>query len=143
MTVAEKLEGLSLFVGTWHTTGVTRATAEKPSEPVDATDRYEWMEGGFFLLHHIESRTPEVFKALEIIGRERQGEGCSMTSFDSKGRVVTSTMELKGRDVRVSSKTARFAGAFSGVGASLNGTWEMSEDGLSWRPSMDITLKKV
>ena len=70
MKTAIRPQGLAPFVGTWKTTGATRATADAPSELIDATDRYEWMEGGFFLLRHVDARTPYAVKALEIIGQD-------------------------------------------------------------------------
>lgn len=101
------------------------------------------MEGGFFLLHHIESRSPDAFKALEIIGLDPSSGKFSMSYFDSKGQTVASTVELNGRELRIASKAARFAGAFNENGSALSGTWEKSDDGLNWHPSMDITLTKV
>ena len=136
-------QGLSPFVGTWKTTGATRATADAPSERIDATDRYEWMEGGFFLLHHVDSRTPYAGKALEIIGQDTVGDRYRVTGYDSEGRTRTSTYELKGRELRISAETERLTGAFSNDGETLNGTWERTKDGLRWLPWKDVTLRKV
>lgn len=143
MTKPIKPEGLSPLVGTWKTTGATSATSDAPGEPIEATDRYEWMEGGFFLLHHIDSQFPEVFHGLEVIGHDAASGDCSVTYFDSKGRTLTSTGELKGGVWRIFSATERFAGAFSEDGETLSGMWERSEDGLTWQPWIDLTLRKV
>lgn len=144
MTEPAKPEALSVFVGTWKTTGATRATADVPSEPIDATDRYEWMAGGYFLLHHIDSRTPHALKAMEIIGGPQDADGGSpVTGFDSEGQTFSSVYRLDGRAFHISGPTARFAGGFSEDGETLGGVWERSDDGSTWSPWMDITLAKV
>lgn len=136
-------EALSLFVGTWHTTGATRAKANAPSERIDATDRYEWMEGRFFLLHHVDARTPHATKALEIIGPAGPDGGFPTKGFGSEGQTFAFTYELDGRTFRNIGPNERFAGAFTEDGETLSGTWERSEDGRTWKPWKNIKLTKV
>ena len=57
------------------------------------------------------------------------GGGYSLSSFDSNGRTVASTGELKERELRIVTPTDRFAGAFSEDGQTLGGTWERLEGG--------------
>lgn len=143
MTEPIKPEALSIFVGTWKTTGATQATAGVPSAPIDATDRYEWMEGGYFLLHHIDARMPHAVKALEVIGGLQGADGGSpATSFDSEGQTSASLYRLDDRAFHIFGPTARFSGQFSEDKANLSGLWERSEDGQTWQPWMDITLTR-
>lgn len=143
MPEAVRPEALSLFVGTWHTTGATRAATSASSERIDATDRYEWMEGRYFLLHHVDSRTPHATKALEIIGPAGPDGGFPTRGFDSDGQTFAFTYELDGRTFRNIGLNERFAGAFTEDGETLSGTWGRSEDRRSWQPWMDIKLTKV
>lgn len=142
MTEPARPEALSLFVGTWKTTGATRATADSPSQQIDSTDRYEWLEGRYFLIHHVDARTPRASKALEIIGQRAASGGYPVTGFDSEGRTFSSAYALDGRAFHISASTERFAGAFSEDGMTLSGTWERSEDGRTWQPWKDIKLTK-
>lgn len=101
------------------------------------------MEGGFFLLHHVDSRAPSAGKSLEIIGQDTVAGRYSVSGFDSEGRTRASTYELKGRELRISAPTERLTGAFCEDGETLNGTWERSKDGRQWVPWKDVTLRKV
>jgi hypothetical protein len=47
---------LEPLVGRWKTEGRTREMPEAPAEQIDAFDTYEWLHGGFALLHLVEAR---------------------------------------------------------------------------------------
>lgn len=46
-------ERLRVLVGTWKTEGWTREAAGAPAVRIDAVDTYEWLPGGFGLLHGV------------------------------------------------------------------------------------------
>ena len=74
---APDLEGLgSRLVGTWEISGDVRGTVT-----------YEWMEGGFFLIQHVDLG-PEA-KGMEVIGHERPLGG--EPSADIKSRFYSNT----------------------------------------------------
>ena len=131
---------LTPFIGAWHTTGATRATADEPSQQIEAVDIYEWMDGGFFILHRIESKKPMAFTGLEIIGSE--DGGYFLHHYDSNGTRIVSTGKMQGREWRIDSKTERFAGTISEDGQTITGAWERSTDGENWGAWMDITLRR-
>jgi hypothetical protein len=134
---------LEPFVGRWKTEGVIRATADAPESRFTAVDTYEWMAGGFFLLHHVDARMGGVhLTALEIIGYDAASDTYPMRSYDSLGNTGTHTATLRDGVWTFTGETERFSGAFSEDGGTLTGTWERSEDGTTWEPWMDVTLTR-
>jgi hypothetical protein len=55
------LRRLDRLLGTWNVSGGAQGRVT-----------YEWMEGGFFLLQHVELEDGQKVKGIEIIGHERQ-----------------------------------------------------------------------
>ena len=141
MTEPTKPTALTPFIGTWQTTGATRATASEPSQQIEAVDSYEWLQGGYFILHHIESKKPMAFKGLEIIGRDESGN-YFLHHYDSMGGRVVSKGEMSGRCWHITSQSERFTGTISEDGRTITGSWDRSNDGKAWTPWMDITLRK-
>ena len=142
MTEPTKPAALAPFIGTWQTTGATRASAGESSHRIEAVDTYEWMEGGYFILHRIESKKPTAFTGLEVIGADAGG-GYFLHHYDSNGARIVSKGEIAGREWRVVAKTERFTGTISEDGQTISGSWDRSTDGKSWEPWMDITLRKT
>lgn len=46
------LKRLEFLVGTWKVAGTTEASPAGPAGRVESTETYEWLDGGFFLVHH-------------------------------------------------------------------------------------------
>jgi len=44
-------EALAVLIGNWINEGATVATADTPSVPILTGDVYEWVPGGFFVVH--------------------------------------------------------------------------------------------
>lgn len=134
---------LDPFVGTWRTEGVIRAGEHGPAAAFSAVDRYEWMPGGFFLLHHVQARMGEgELTALEVIGYDAATGTYPMRSFDSLGNTGTHQATLRDGTWSFLGATERFTGAFSDDGGTITGLWEQSADGSSWVPWMDVTLTR-
>lgn len=134
---------LDEFVGTWRTEGVIRAGEHGPEATFTATDRYEWMAGGFFLIHHVSARMGEgELTALEIIGYDPATGTYPMRSFDSLGNTGAHQAMLRDSVWTFTSATERFTGRFSDDGSTITGLWEQSSDGTSWVPWMDVTLTR-
>ena len=94
---------LGILKGKWQTTGTL----------IDeqSTDIYEWMEGGYFLLHHVaaEMGGAEV-RTLEVIGASPDGDGCVSWSFDNAGGVATYQARLDGRQWSIDGESEQFPG---------------------------------
>jgi hypothetical protein len=134
---------LDAFVGTWRTEGVIRAGEHGPESTFTATDRYEWMPGGFFLLHHVSAHMGDgELTALEVIGYDAATGTYPMRSFDSMGNTGSHQATLRDGTWTFTGATERFTGRFSDDGGTITGLWEQSADGAEWVPWMDVTLTR-
>lgn len=110
------------LIGTWNVTGGARGQI-----------RYEWMEGGFFLIQHVELEQEQQNKGIEIIGRER-GFGATEPSediksryYDNLGNTFDYVYELEGDTLTIwggeKGSPAYYKGRFSADGNILTGGW--------------------
>ena len=78
-----KHRALGMLAGKWITQGTIRATEHAASLALRAIDRYEWLPGGFFMLHKVDAQIVNtVSQSIEIIGYDPQ-QACYVTrSYD-------------------------------------------------------------
>ena len=138
-------ELLQVFVGKWSTEGHTRATDYEPSVKVDAVDEYEWLPGGFFLLHRITARIgDEEMQGIEIIGYDPDNDMYPMYFFDDKG--TTTISQLRRRDDNtwtIAADTERATIKFDRSRESFTAAWERKNIVARWQPWMDVKLTKA
>jgi Protein of unknown function (DUF1579) len=66
-------ERLTVLIGRWKTEGSTREMPDAPAARIDAFDTYEWLPGGFGLLHVVDAQVGETkVEGAEIIGYDGQ-----------------------------------------------------------------------
>jgi len=137
---------LAALVGRWRTEGWTIATPGGRRERIDATDTYEWLPGGFALLHSVDARVgDEHVEGAEIISWDPDREAYATLYFGSDGpNAYEAALSEEGGVLtwRMSSRTDRFTGTFSDDGNLITGHWELL-DGRDWRPWMEITLTRM
>lgn len=109
-SIPPALQRLAPFVGTWHTTGTVIAT----SAAYTATDIYEWLPGGHFLVHRWDAQMAEGrSQDIKIIGPDASDGAarghCTMHLFDSTGKTDTMRSIVDGKQV-----------AFAGNGGPLS-----------------------
>jgi Protein of unknown function (DUF1579) len=134
-------ERLEVLVGRWKTEGQTRGEPLR----VDATDTYEWLPGGYGLLHTVDARMgDDKVEGAEIIGWNPDRGVYSTLYFGSDGPAAyeAELAEEGGALVwRMRSEHDRFEGTFDDDRSVITGHWEQLEGG-EWRAWMDITLTK-
>ncbi|WP_310410485.1 DUF1579 family protein, partial [Chamaesiphon sp. OTE_8_metabat_110] len=66
---------LNIFVGKWHTEGLSYGSGQSYENPYDSSVRwigeesYEWLPGGFFLVHHFDGQVGDSpINGMEFIG---------------------------------------------------------------------------
>jgi hypothetical protein len=139
---AKAVADLAPFIGTWDTSGTVLDADGKAAGELKATDIYEWFPGEFFVLHHVEGTLGDAeVRALEVIG-VGEGDGCVARSYDNAGQSDEYAVALRGRSWTIDGSTQRFRGSFSEDFTTLEGSWEASDDGKTWRWWMNITLRK-
>ena len=117
------LRRLDILVGTWNVAGEAQGQV-----------RYEWMEGGFFLLQHVDlEHSGRRNKGFEVIGRERLF-GASEPSadiksrfYDTEGNTFDYVYELEGDTLTIwggeKGSPAFYKGRLSEDGNTLAGHW--------------------
>ena len=110
------------LAGTWRVSGGAEGTV-----------RYEWMEGGFFLVQHVElEQYGQRISGIEIIGHLRPfGEPSSQDIhsrfYDSTGNTLDYVYELDGDTLTIwggeRGSPAYYQGTISADGNSVTGAW--------------------
>lgn len=135
---------LEAFVGTWKTQGEARATAASPAVRFEASDSYEWLPGGFFLVHRWDAHMPDgQTQGIEIIGYDAESRTYTMHTFDNQGNAGVMQASVEGDTWTFTGESLRFTGSFRDGGNTIAGMWEQrSQDGSHWIPWLDVTLTK-
>ena len=137
-----ELARLEPFVGTWRTEGEVLESESSPALRIAGTDSYEWLPGGFFLLHRVDVRIGgEPVQALEVIGWDAERGRYFMRSYDSQGNTGEMHAFLRDGTWTFCGAAERFTGGFAEDGRTLSGRWERREEG-QWLPWMDVRLAK-
>jgi hypothetical protein len=135
-------QALAVLIGKWINEGRTIETAGIASVPILTSDVYEWMPGGFFVVHSAFGKIGETsVGGVEIIGVD--GEAYRSTFYDSVGNVHHSRLEIDGDVIRWIADRTRCTVTMSDGGLTQIAHHESSADGVSWTASMDVTLRKV
>jgi hypothetical protein len=112
------LKTLNRLVGTWQVSG-----------GAEGTTRYEWMEGGFFLIQHVDLGGE---KGIEIIGHEQKyGQDPSpeikSRYYGAQGSTFDYVYEIQGDTLMIwfgdRGSPAYYKGTFSADGNTLTGEW--------------------
>jgi hypothetical protein len=116
------LRALDRLIGTWSVAGGAKGRVT-----------YEWMEGGFFLLQHVElEQDGQQTKGIEIIGHERQfgaepSADIKSRYYDNQGNTLDYVYELEGETLTIwageRGSPAYFRGQFSEDGDTMTGAW--------------------
>ena len=125
------LRSLNKLFGTWKVSGEARGRL-----------RFEWMEGGFFLIQHVDIEYGgRRIKGMEVIGHhQRLGEEPSKeirSRFYSSndGMTLDYVYQLVGNTLRIwfgeKDSNNRFLGRFSPDGNSFSGKWKWPGGGYS------------
>ncbi len=137
-------ELLNVIIGKWINEGHTVATPDAPSVKILTSDVYEWMPGGFFILHTAYGRVGDFDGGgTEIIGYDAESKRYRTHFFDSQGNLITEELTIQGDTWTWQGEKTRCTGVFSDHGKTLTAHHERSADGVNWVPAMDVTLTKV
>jgi hypothetical protein len=116
------LKALDGLVGTWQISGGAQGQV-----------RYDWLEGGFFLLQHVDlEQYGQRIKGIEVIGHERPfgaepAEDITSRFYDNTGNTLDYVYELERNTLTIwggeKGSPAFYKGTFSDDGATLTGEW--------------------
>lgn len=121
-TPSPALRRLDRLVGTWKVHG-----------GVDGTVRYEWMDGGFFLMQHVDlEQYGQKITGIEVIGhlrpfREEPSADIHSRFYDSTGNTLDYVYEIDGDTLTIWSgergSPAYFTGTFTDDDTTVAGAW--------------------
>jgi uncharacterized protein DUF1579 len=141
---ARELDRLDVFIGRWITEGQTVGSPDVAPAPIVASDVYQWMPGGRFVMHPAYGRIgPVDVGGLEVIGFDRATGQYETHFFDSQGNVTRETLSHRDGAWTWQGAHTRCTGVFSDGGKVLTARHERSDDGIHWEPSMRVTLRKI
>jgi hypothetical protein len=116
------LKSLERLVGTWNISGDAQGTVT-----------YTWMDGGFFLMQHVDLvHEGRRIKGLEIIGHlrpfgEEPSEDIKSRFYDTMGNTLDYVYEITGNTLTIwageKGSPAYFRGTFSDDGNTCTGKW--------------------
>jgi hypothetical protein len=143
---------LQVFVGKWHMEGQQYDGPFGPAAKVTAVKTYEWLTGGFFVVHRLDGRLGDHEMAcIEIIGQDASSQSYVTHTFYNDGNTKvwqvrevggtwTSTADWQKAD---ESLNVRCTTVFTDAGQTMTAHWEYSSDGSNWQPFMDVKATKV
>jgi hypothetical protein len=147
----EELKKLEYFIGTWTLEGEFKAGILGPAEKVSGTDRYEWMEGGYFLAGHSNFKSADgTGSSLAVIGYN-PGDGIhTYDAFNSmgdaehaKGSLNADTWIWTAR-AKIGTKDTQSRYLVKMLSpTSYSFQYLMSDDGYSWTTIMQGKAAKV
>jgi hypothetical protein len=113
------LKSLDRLVGAWEVSG----------RDIHGKVTFEWMEGGFFLVQHVDLDHGGIkHKGIEYIGYDKESKALRSHYFDTTGSILEYTYELRDDTLTIwfgdVGSPARFTGKFSDDGNTNIGRWE-------------------
>jgi hypothetical protein len=134
-------QALAVLIGNWINEGATVATADTPSAAIRTSDVYEWVPGGFFVVHTAFGKIGDTsVGGVSIIGVD--GDAYDDTFYDSFGNVHRSRLEIDGDVHRWIGDRTRCTVTMTDGGMTQVARHESSVDGVTWTASMDVVLRK-
>jgi hypothetical protein len=135
---------LEALIGKWINEGETVASAEAPAMPIVTSDVYEWVPGGFFVVHSAYGRIGQIgVGGTEIIGYDADSGTYRCHFFDSQGNATTQELTESDGVWTWLGETTRCIATLDDAGRTLTAHHERTDDGVTWVPSMEVTLTKV
>jgi hypothetical protein len=154
-----QIQRLGALVGRWRSEGhIVGDTAV----PITGTDVYEWLPGGFFLVHYVDVMIGHrPVQAIELIGDyDPTTDSYTGRAYDNEGNVTLMRARVDehgawtftgGGDVASAARPAA-ADASGSVrstlevapdGRGMRALWERCDDGLTWQQWMDMAFTRM
>jgi hypothetical protein len=139
---------LEPLIGTWD------VEAAAPAGEWSGIGRttFEWLLGRAFVLERSEVDHPDAPDTHAIFSPAADGNGWTQHYFDSRGVVRRYEMTFDGREWTLLRRTAddspldfhqRYTGRLGNDGATIDGQWEISDDGTEWRTDFLLTYRRA
>ena len=137
---------LDMLVGSWTLEGDVKPNPMGPGGKVNESEKCEWMEGGFYLVCHLDYKSASMGNGsgLSLMGYSTDDKAYTYREFNSFGEFDDSRGTLDGdtwtwtNDEKMGGMTmkGRFTIKMTSA-SSYNFTFDMSQDGAKWSTVMD------
>jgi hypothetical protein len=143
---------LAIFVGTWNLEGRQYAGRVGEAAEITGVERYEWLPGGFFLVHHFDSQVGSAQAAcIEVTGYDPSTRTYPTQTYYNTGQradwrlierdetwILTGQWDMGGELVQV-----RCTIEFGEEGSSKTSKWESSSNSVSWEAFWEVRAKRA
>lgn len=137
-------ERLNVWVGRWINQGQMVLADGAPGMTITTSDVYEWLPGGFFIMHTAYGRIGDFgVGGAEIIGYDEASGGYQSHFYDSQGNVTAHRLNVRGDVWTYQGETTRSTVKFSDGNRIQTVLHERTDDGKNYAASMKVTLTKV
>ncbi len=139
-----ELRKLDIFIGKWINQGYTVESPSAPSLEILTSDVYEWMPGGFFVLHTAYGRIGGMdVGGTEILGYDAQRGVHFSRFYDSRGGIHEADLAVDGDAWTWRGQGTGCTAVFTDAGKVQTAHHVMQTDDGQWVPSMEVVLTKV
>ena len=135
---------LAVFLGKWTFEGQSQTSPYGPAGKLTSTESYEWVPGGFFMIHHWDAlQGGAANKGVEILGYDAGSKAYTSRFFDNMGNSGSVKLTLNGNtwtgtaDSEVGGKPLKERGTITVAGNTINVKWEYSTDGSKWSTNFE------
>jgi hypothetical protein len=135
---------LDALVGHWKTTGESVTNGDDVAISVRGTDKYEWLPGRKFLVHHADVwMADEKVNVIEIVGPCGDDlTAIPMHSFDNNGNYLLMHAKQESSTTWVFSRIdLRTELIIHEGGGAMSAHWERNVDG-RWAPWLNMRFEK-
>jgi hypothetical protein len=128
------------LIGTWDTEAKHRAV----DEVVRGSVRFEWLEGGHFLVQRSHTDHELFPDGISITGAPEDGDGLVMEYFDSRGVRRTYSVSLEDGIWRIWRDRSGFDQRFSATLGEdhFDGVFQLAETPGDWQDDMKVTYRR-
>ncbi len=134
---------LQIFIGKWINEGYTVAAPGAPSVKILTSDVYEWMPGGFFVLHTAYGLIGNMaVGGTEILGYDRATGKYFTRFYDSRGNVHEGDLAVDGDTWTWKGDGTGCTALFTENGRVQTAHHVRLDDSGNWVPAMEVVLTK-
>jgi Protein of unknown function (DUF1579) len=134
---------LQVFIGRWINEGYTIAETGSPSVKITTSDVYEWMPGGFFVLHTAYGRIGNMdVGGTEVLGYDHRTGKHFSRFYDSRGNVSDAELTVDGDTWTWKGETTGCTAVFTENGKMQTAHHVRLDVNGDWVPAMEVVLIK-
>ena len=135
---------LDVFIGKWINEGYTVEAPGAPSVKILTSDVYEWMPGGFFVLHTAYGRIGDIgVGGAEVLGYDPATGKYFSRFYDSRGGIHDADLTVDGDAWTWKGEATGCTAIFTEQGTIQTAHHVRLDETGAWVPAMEVVLKKV